>query len=152
MILLFLIYPSLAAKQKVIIFGGSGGVGQLISKSLTTNNFDVGVVTRSIIETKKFANLEGCDFFLGNALQTETLIKPLTNIENIVISVGTTAFPTSKWSNGNTPKRACYETVENILNVATKNLNKLKRVVLISSIGVERTSEVSCLHYYGFKT
>lgn len=79
----------------------------------------------------------------GDALVPSSIESVLKDVDNIVISVGTTAFPTAKWKNNNTPERACLETVKNILDIARYQSKQLKRVCLISSVGVERTDMVS---------
>lgn len=67
--------------------------------------------------------------------------------------IGTTAFPTAKWENDkNSPKIACLDTVENIINcIKSTDQKKLKGVILVSSVGVERRSQFpfSILNSYG---
>lgn len=64
------------------------------------------------------------------------------------------AFPTSKWGKDqiNNPQNACVETVKNILSVAaTINAKANRKIILISSIGVERKKQFpfSILNSYG---
>jgi nucleoside-diphosphate-sugar epimerase len=57
--------------------------------------------------------------------------------------VGTTAFPTQRWANGNTPRAIDGDAVSRIANLAaTTESNKLRRVVLLTSVGVSRTDEM----------
>jgi len=56
----------------------------------------------------------------------------------LVITTGTTAFPSSKWKDGNNPKVACLDSVVDALEAVKACKNPPRRVVLISSIGVER--------------
>jgi len=67
--------------------------------------------------------------------------------------IGTTAFPTAKWENEkNKPKIACLDTVENVLQcIRSTNHQKLKGVILVSSVGVERRTQFpfSILNSYG---
>lgn len=62
----------------------------------------------------------------------------------VVISVGTTAFPTQRWKNGNIPKAIDAEAVSRIANLAASN-DQLRRIVLLTSVGVDRTKEMPFL-------
>eukprot|EP01035_Chromulina_nebulosa_P019678 gene19678-25596_t len=150
-ILLLIIVKVDSFGSNIAVFGATGGVGQLICKTLIANKLNVNILTRDLANAKKFSNLKGCNFFEGNALSKDSILPAIRNVDSLIISVGTTAFPTKKWDNGNNPRNACYETVNNILNVASTNSNKIKRVILISSVGVERTNEFpyKLLNSYG---
>lgn len=128
--------------KSVTVFGGTGGVGQLICKSLIRDNFEVNVVTRDITKATSYPYLNACKIYEGDALIPETIVKPLKDARNVIISVGTTAFPSKKWENGNNPRNACVLTVQNILSTISKFAPKLETIILISSIGVERTNQV----------
>jgi hypothetical protein len=70
----------------------------------------------------------------------------------MVLSLGTTAFPTSKWEGDkNTPKIACIDTVVNILTSLEKCKKIPSKIVLVSSIGVERSTQppFSILNLFG---
>jgi hypothetical protein len=60
----------------------------------------------------------------------------------VIISVGTTAFPTKKWDGGNDPQTACVKTVETILQSIAESGDIPKKIVLLSSIGVERPDQM----------
>jgi nucleoside-diphosphate-sugar epimerase len=133
-----------AIALKATVFGASGGVGQLICKSLLQNEgiSSVTAVSRNIETLRnyesEFGFLKGCSFAEADALKPETLRPVLAGTDYLVISVGTTAFPTKKWQGGNDPKTACYTTVDNILQSVQSLKLAPKKVVLLSSIGVER--------------
>lgn len=124
---------------KVSVFGATGGVGQLICKRLISNGYSVKAISRDPTTAKGFENLNECKILKADARQLQSLTGDVIDSDIFIISVGTTAFPTKKWDNGNTPKVACVQTVENILDAIQKIKVSPKAVVLLSSIGVERT-------------
>ena len=138
------IYAGLLKPQRATIFGASGGVGQLISKKLLNDGYTVRAITRDIKSASAFELLNGCEFIQADARQIATLPPTVQDSDVVIISVGTTAFPTKKWDNGNNPKAACVDTVNNICNVISEsNLQSVKTIILLSSIGVERTDKVT---------
>ena len=128
---------------KATVFGASGGVGQLICRSLkSVKGIDtVTAVSRNANSLATFDLLKGCEFVEADALKTESLKPALDSADFVIISVGTTAFPTSKWKGGNTPQVACVDTVESILRGIAKSKRRPKKVILLSSIGVERAGQ-----------
>ncbi|KAJ1431859.1 hypothetical protein B484DRAFT_448134 [Ochromonadaceae sp. CCMP2298] len=125
---------------RVAVFGASGGVGQQICSQLVKANYKVTAVSRNPSKLVEFPLLVGCDTVAADARVPETLPPALAGLQHLVICVGTTAFPTSKWEGGNTPQAACYDTVVNILS-ALRDLpvsDRPQRIALLSSIGVER--------------
>jgi uncharacterized protein YbjT (DUF2867 family) len=68
----------------------------------------------------------------------QDLTNAMNGVSAIVISLGTTAFPTQKWKDGNTPQAIDQEAVEKIATIA-KSSKDLRKIVLITSIGVDRT-------------
>lgn len=142
---LFLLQTSVSS-YKVSIFGSTGGVGQQICTILRQKeNFEVQAISRSKLTDSALPPslklLEGCKFMQADARIPDTILPCIEGSNAIVISIGTTAFPTEKWKNGNNPKAACFDTVENILNEVNKLSEKPSTVILVSSIGVERRDE-----------
>jgi nucleoside-diphosphate-sugar epimerase len=141
--------------SKVAVFGASGGVGQQICRTLLNNNFEVTATSRDITKLDSadatFELLKGCDYVQADARIPETIPSAIEGANSIIISVGTTAFPTSKWKNGNDPKAACFDTVNNILNAIAGLEIKPENVVLLSSIGAERVDKIpyKILNSYG---
>lgn len=129
---------------RVSVFGASGGVGQLICSTLRkTPGVDAVVaVSRSVDSLSSFELLEGCNFIQADALKIDTLRPALSGADFVIISVGTTAFPTKKWDNGNDPQTACVRTVETILQSIADSGEIPKKVVLLSSIGVEKVDQM----------
>jgi uncharacterized protein YbjT (DUF2867 family) len=75
------------------------------------------------------------------ALQDDALARALNGVAAVVISVGTTAFPTMKWKGGNTPKAVDDIAVATIARALSKQ-DSVKKVVLVTSVGVKRTGEM----------
>ena len=125
----------------VTVFGATGGVGQLICSQLLGSGWRVRAVTRDPVSAASFQLLSGCELLQADARDPSSLPAAVQDADSLVISVGTTAFPTSKWRGGNTPEVACLETVANILN-ALPSRRSPGKIVLLSSIGVERVDQV----------
>lgn len=132
------------ALQRATVFGSTGGVGQLICRKLIDDGFyNVQAISRDIESAKKFELLKGCEFKYADARIPSSLDSVLEYSDVVIISIGTTAFPTQKWKDGNNPKAACIDTVVNICDAMDNLKVKPSKVVLISSIGVERRKEVT---------
>lgn len=126
------------------VFGASGGVGQLIcNKLMKTEGIEsVTAISRNAASLSTFELLNGCNFVEADALQIDTLRPALSGADFVIISVGTTAFPTKKWDNGNDPQTACVKTVETILKSIADSGDIPKKIVLLSSIGVEKVDQM----------
>ena len=149
--ILHTLYITYGFTPTVSVFGATGGVGQLISKRLLKEGYNVKAITRDPSTAKTFQNLENCKIIQADAKIPNTLNGDVINSDVFIISVGTTAFPTKKWDNGNTPKEACVQTVKSILDSIQTNKISPKAIVLLSSIGVERTNKppFSILNAFG---
>lgn len=84
------------------------------------------------IEVVELDLVQGSDTQLREALQ---------GVSGLVISVGTTAFPTLKWRDGNTPEAIDKMAVTRLANEAA-TLSSLKKIILITSVGVYRTDQM----------
>jgi len=152
---------SKSLRLRCTVFGASGGVGQLATQQLLNRDVEVFAVTRDIAKASKYEALRGSKFVEANALRMETLPPAIEGADFMIINVGTTAFPTSKWEGmdvnnpktrpKNAPQIACFDTVDNIMKAMSLCRKKPKKVVLISSIGVERSDEFpfKILNLYG---
>eukprot|EP00970_Alexandrium_tamarense_P017312 scaffold9076_cov192-Alexandrium_tamarense.AAC.5 len=176
--------------DKVVIFGGTGGVGQLVTRKLrsrqgkaynvcvlarseakarellddadsNTSNNDIegglNVVELNLVGDDKAGDEQLCEAIKGElairycvegGVKTSTrdendsgggsrrgYVDTLSNATGIVISVGTTAFPTKRWAGGNTPQAIDQEAVSRIANLAASNCPSLRRMVLLTSVG-----------------
>ena len=143
LVLAILSFADRAAGRRATIFGATSGVGQLIAQQAASRSWGINAVSRNIASAASFDNLAGSNFVQADTRDAASLQPALfKDVDAVVISVGTTAFPTSKWEGDqNTPRIACLESVENILNAMGAVQRRPKRVFLISSIGVERTNQ-----------
>lgn len=124
---------------KVAVVGATGGVGQQVCSILKERNAAVTAMGRQVSKLSSYASLEGCKLVGIEDKNPRQLAAEFEGLDAVVISVGTTAFPTKAWDNNNNPKVACYDSVEKILLSIEQARAKPKRVVLVTSIGVERT-------------
>ena len=135
------------ANDKILVFGGTGGVGQLVTRKLRAreNNYNVCVVARDAIKAKEVLSAEDIEYIelnlVGDAKATDDELQlAMEGCTGIVISVGTTAFPTKRWQGGNTPQAIDEEAVSRIAKIAC-DIPTLRRMVLLTSVGVSRTNE-----------
>lgn len=127
----------------VVVIGGTGGVGQLVTKKLRNGNYNVRVTSRNVESAQETIDDNEVDIVPVDLLSEDTtaLKDSIDGAAALVISVGTTAFPTTKWAGGNTPKAIDEEAVKRIAANAAQSTG-LKKVVLLTSVGVDRTGEM----------
>jgi uncharacterized protein YbjT (DUF2867 family) len=111
---------------------------------LDKKDFKVRTTSRDKLRGEETIANRNVDVFEVDLLSkdTEALEAAMEGVSGIVISVGTTAFPTMKWRGGNTPSAIDDEAVTRISNVAFGKKDTVKKIVLVTSVGVERTSEM----------
>ncbi|KAL7447598.1 hypothetical protein ACHAWC_000014, partial [Mediolabrus comicus] len=122
--------------DKIVIFGATGGVGQLVTKKLSARagkNYQLGIAARDAARARETllnaneddqADESKFDFvelnLVGDDKASEAqLQKAMEGATGIVVSVGTTAFPTKRWDGGNSPKAIDMEAVTRIANAAS---------------------------------
>lgn len=69
----------------------------------------------------------------------EALRSSVREASGVVLTVGTTAFPTKKWNGGNTPNAIDNLAVRRVCDALIKERKNPIKVVLVTSVGVERT-------------
>ena len=130
--------------DKIVVFGGTGGVGQLATKKLKTKGFELRIAARNTEkadETLDDESIETVPLDLTMNFKQQDLDNALDGVSAVVISLGTTAFPTLKWQNGNTPSAIDRDAVTKIAKAAC-NVESIEKVVLITSVGVNRIDEM----------
>ncbi len=149
--------------DRVLVVGATGGVGQLTVAKLLEKGFLVRVLTRSAGKVQQMFG-ERVEVSVGDIRQPETLPPAMVDIDFIICSTGTTAFPSARWEfdippqfSGlqrlqewskiyldaayrnakakNSPEKVDAEGVGNLAAAAPRSL---KRFVLVSSCGIER--------------
>jgi nucleoside-diphosphate-sugar epimerase len=145
----------------VLVIGGTSGIGQLVTKKLANDrsqNFIIRATCRNKLRGEEILidhendsstnnnNNNNIEVVELDLLQNDTtqLQEVMKDVSVVVISVGTTAFPTIKWKGGNTPKAIDDIAVTRIANVAA-TIESIQKVILITSIGVTRTNEMPFL-------
>lgn len=138
---------SVASGDTVVVVGGTGGVGQLVTKKLASRG-DLTVKATSRSKQK------GIDLIDDDAVEVvaldlvnddeATINKIIEGANALVISVGTTAFPTQRWAGGNTPEAVDKVAVSRIATAAS-SVPSMKKIVLVTSVGVDRTKEMPFL-------
>ncbi|KAG6629872.1 hypothetical protein CIPAW_14G115600 [Carya illinoinensis] len=134
--------PSSSSKL-VLVVGGSGGVGQLVVASLLSRNIKSRLLLR---EPEKAITLFGeqdeetLEVFKGDTRNPEDLDPSIfEGVTHVICCTGTTAFPSRRWDRDNTPERVDWEGVRNLVSALPSSL---KRIVLVSSVGVTKSSEL----------
>jgi len=135
--------------DKIVIVGGTSGVGQLVTKKLAAagKGYDLKVASRNVEKAKSSLGdgVDVAEVDLTGGIVEQQLRQAFDDDTNaIVICVGTTAFPTLRWRGGNTPSAIDRNAVKSIAKVAS-TLDALKKIVMVTSVGVDRTSEMPFL-------
>ncbi|KAL3772351.1 hypothetical protein ACHAW5_010353 [Stephanodiscus triporus] len=153
--------------DSILVFGGTGGVGQLVTRKLLARGkeYVVRVAARDVDRARELLTtpiafpLGGSSSsssptssstapdvirldLVGDAKSTDDELRSaMEGVSAIVVSLGTTAFPTRRWYGGNTPVGIDSEAVGRIANIAM-GVKTLRRIVLLTSVGVERTDQM----------
>ncbi len=168
--------PTTRAKERVLVAGATGGVGQLTVAKLLEKGFPVRVLTRNREKVQQmFENR--VEIAMGDIRQPTTLPPAMQDISYIICCTGSTAFPSAKWdfdnteqtqglesllewgkiyfdSNyrhahaGNSPEQVDAQGVSNLVAASPK---QLKRLVFVSSCGILRKDQLpfSLLNAFG---
>jgi len=131
------------AREKVVVVGASGGVGQLCVAMTSAKGYDVVAVTRRLgveVDGENVEWMRGIDCRDARAIERAFD----ESVTHCVCCLGTTAFPSARWRDEegkftNGPEATDYVSVRNVVDAAKKRAPNLKRFVLVSSVGVLRT-------------
>ncbi|WVZ16537.1 hypothetical protein V8G54_009519 [Vigna mungo] len=155
-----------SSSKLVLVVGGSGGVGQLVVASLIQQNIKSRLVLRN---PEKATELFGeqdkeklqvhhlllikqhilVEVFKGDTRKQEDLDPSIfEGVTHVICCTGTTAFPSRRWDDDNTPERVDWMGVKNLVSALPSSV---KRVVLVSSIGVTKFNELpwSIMNLFG---
>ncbi|KAM1256031.1 hypothetical protein ACFX1Q_030196 [Malus domestica] len=143
--------PSSSSKL-VLVIGGTGGVGQLVVASLLDRNIKSRLLLR---DPEKATTLFGehdeetLQIFKGDTRNPKDLDPSIfEGVTHVICCSGTTAFPSKRWEGDNTPERVDWEGVRNLISALPSSL---KRIVLVSSVGVTKSNELpwSIMNLFG---
>ena len=129
----------------VLVIGGTSGIGQLVSQKLANRphqSYTVRATSRSktrgeeLFQGRHTIKVVELDLLQGDITQLQAAME---GVSVVVVSVGTTAFPTIKWNGGNTPVAIDNVAVTRIATAASQ-VSCVQQVILVTSVGVERTN------------
>ncbi|CAA0833496.1 NAD(P)-binding Rossmann-fold superfamily protein [Striga hermonthica] len=127
-------------------------LGQLVVASLLDRNIKSRLFLRN---PEKAASLFGeqddskLQVYEGDTRNPKDLVPAiLEGVTHVICCTGTTAFPSRRWDGDNTPERVDWEGVRNLASALPSSL---KRLVLVSSIGVTKFNELpwSIMNVFG---
>ncbi|KAG5517464.1 hypothetical protein RHGRI_038018 [Rhododendron griersonianum] len=127
-------------------------IGQLVVASLLTRNIKSRLLLR---DPEKATSLFGkqdeekLQVRKGDTRNPEDLDPSLfEGVTHVICCTGTTAFPSRRWDGDNTPERTDWEGVRNLVSSLPASL---KRIVLVSSVGVTKFNELpwSVMNLFG---
>lgn len=128
----------------VAVIGASGNVGRLAALRLADLGVKVRAVSRDGARARGFLSevAPEVEVVTADTKDPASLRKVLEGVNGLIVCTGTTAFPTLAWRGGNTPDAIDNLGIKNTL-AAWKEASEAsgcdaKRVVLMSSIGVQR--------------
>ena len=144
-----------ATTTNVLVIGGTSGIGQLVTQKLANRQrrhppFLVRATSRSKARGEAlFQDTNDDDNNNNNNIHvveldllqenTTQLKEAMEGVSVVVVSVGTTAFPTTKWKGGNNPVAIDNVAVTRIAQMASQ-ISSVQQVIIVTSVGVERTN------------
>ncbi|XP_023634079.1 uncharacterized protein At5g02240 isoform X2 [Capsella rubella] len=141
-----------SSSKLVLVVGGTGGVGQLVVASLLKRNIRSRLLLRDLDKaTKLFGKQDenSLQVVKGDTRNAEDLDPSMfEGVTHVICCTGTTAFPSKRWSEENTPEKVDWEGVKNLISALPSSV---KRVVLVSSVGVTKSNELpwSIMNLFG---
>ncbi|AEE85925.1 NAD(P)-binding Rossmann-fold superfamily protein [Arabidopsis thaliana] len=141
-----------SSSKLVLVVGGTGGVGQLVVASLLKRNIRSRLLLRDLDKaTKLFGKQDeySLQVVKGDTRNAEDLDPSMfEGVTHVICTTGTTAFPSKRWNEENTPEKVDWEGVKNLISALPSSV---KRVVLVSSVGVTKSNELpwSIMNLFG---
>ncbi|KAF5729445.1 NAD(P)-binding Rossmann-fold superfamily protein isoform 1 [Tripterygium wilfordii] len=143
---------SSSTSKLVLVVGATGGVGQLVVASLISRNIKARLLLRDPDKATTLFGMQDKDnlqVFKVDTRCPENLDPSLfEGVTHVICCTGTTAFPSRRWDGDNTPERVDWEGVRNLVSALPSSL---KRIVLVSSVGVTKFNELpwSIMNLFG---
>lgn len=122
--------PSSSSSKLVLVLGGSGGVGQLVVASLLQRNIKSRLILRDLEKAKALfgeQDEEKLQVFKGDTRKHDDLDPSMfEGVTHVICCTGTTAFPSRRWDDENTPERVGKNHILYIYIAAFSFISKLK--------------------------
>ncbi|XP_020571280.1 uncharacterized protein At5g02240 isoform X1 [Phalaenopsis equestris] len=141
-----------STSKLVLVVGGTGGVGQLIVASLLKRNIKTRLLLREPAKAKSLFGVQdenSLKIWKGDTRNPDDLDSTIfEGVTHVICCTGTTAFPSRRWNGENTPERVDWDGVRNLASALPPTL---KRIVLVSSVGVTKFHELpwSIMNLFG---
>lgn len=141
-----------SSSKLVLVVGGTGGVGQLVVASLLDRNIRARLLLRNLEKATTLFGEQDEDklqVVQGDTRNPEDLDPSIfEGVTHVICCTGTTAFPSRRWDGDNTPERVDWDGVRNLVSALPSTL---KRIVLVSSVGVTKFNELpwSIMNLFG---
>lgn len=116
---------------KVLVAGASGQTGRLIVENLLSKGVSVQALVRDAYKARSIQQLKDCECIEADLYKYETVKKAIGDCNVVICAIGARAFPLDPFST----YQVEYEGVLNLISAA-KNQGKVKKFILISTIGV----------------
>uniref|UniRef100_A0A7S1DP31 NAD(P)-binding domain-containing protein n=1 Tax=Hemiselmis andersenii TaxID=464988 RepID=A0A7S1DP31_HEMAN len=144
----------------VAILGATGGVGRLTTAIVRSYGVKIRAVVRSPQKAKELLP-DDIEVVKADLKNKDSVAAALKGVDAVIMTSGTTAFPTDRWKDGNDPTAVNDVGVKNVVD-AIEELNleagaegqRIKKVTLLTSIGVRRADKFpfSILNSFGVLT
>ncbi|KAJ1688379.1 hypothetical protein LUZ63_019769 [Rhynchospora breviuscula] len=144
--------PTNTSSKLVLVIGGSGGVGQLVVASLLSR----GIQSRLLLRDPSKAlslfgqqNEDTLEVWKGDTRNPNDIDPAMfEGVTHVICCTGTTAFPSRRWDGDNTPEKVDWEGIRNLVNMMPRSV---KRLILVSSVGVTKYNELpwSIMNLFG---
>ncbi|XP_006651386.2 protein TIC 62, chloroplastic [Oryza brachyantha] len=141
-----------ASSKLVLVVGGTGGVGQLVVASLLSRNIKTRLLLRDPAKAATLFGEQDESVFQTYKADTRDAadLDPeiFEGVTHVICTTGTTAFPSKRWDGDNTPERVDWDGIRNLVSAMPRTV---KRLVLVSSIGVTKYNELpwSIMNLFG---
>eukprot|EP00250_Pteridium_aquilinum_P035328 c9145_g1_i1 orf=57-2174(+) len=119
------------AGLKVLVAGASGRTGRLVVENLISKGVSVRALVRDAYKARSIQQLKDCECIEADLYKYESVKKAIGDCNVVICAIGARAFALDPFST----YQVEYEGVLNLISAA-KNQGKVKKFVLISTIGV----------------
>tara|TARA_Y100000590_G_scaffold455912_1_gene605440 strand:+ start:4373 stop:5356 length:984 start_codon:yes stop_codon:yes gene_type:complete len=120
-------------KKKILILGGEGYIGQIVSKKIMSNNYSVVSYDNLIYEQKRlniFEKNENFEFVHGDLQDQDLLTQSLQDVFGVIILAGLVGDPITK-KYPELSNDINYSGIKKVIDLLI--LNNVKRIIFVST-------------------